>query len=154
MIIRRQYGGGVSGLLQRMIDAGKPKVYIGVPSSKNPTHKDSGLNMATLLAIHSLGAPSRGIPQRDAIRPPLMQNSRKYTELMAQGFANAFVNATDPREVYEKIGLVASNDVKQYFVEGNFTPLSQKTIDRKGSSKPLIDTGELRNSITWEVRDN
>jgi hypothetical protein len=30
--------------------------------------------------------------------------------------------------------------------------LKQSTIDRKGSSKPLIDTGELRNSISYEVK--
>ena len=71
---------------------------------------------------------------------------------MAQGFSNALKDKEKIAQVYEKIGLVASNDVKEYFVMGDFEPLKQKTIDRKGSSKPLIDTSELRNSITWEVR--
>ena len=44
--------------------------------------------------------------------------------------------------------LLAKNDKE----EMNFKSLNQKTIDRKGSSKPLVDTGELRNSITYEVR--
>ena len=151
MIIRKTYAGGVAGLIQRMKDIGKPKVYIGVPSSKNSIHKDSKINMATLLAIHALGVPTRNIPQRDPIRPPLMANSKRYTQLMAQGFSNALKDKEKIAQVYEKIGLVASNDVKEYFVMGDFEPLKQKTIDRKGSSKPLIDTSELRNSITWEV---
>ena len=79
MIIRKTYAGGVAGLIQRMKDIGKPKVYIGVPSSKNSIHKDSKINMATLLAIHALGVPTRNIPQRDPIRPPLMANSKRYT---------------------------------------------------------------------------
>ena len=83
MIIRRTYAGGVVGLIQRMIDAGKPKVYIGVPASKNGVH-EGGINMATLLEIHTLGAPSRGIPQRDPIRPPLTENAQRYVDLMAQ----------------------------------------------------------------------
>lgn len=152
MIIRKEYNGGLRGLFDRLRDIGKPKVYIGVPSSKNPIHKDSGINMATLLAIHTLGAPSKGIPQRDAIRPPLINNAQRYTDLMAQGIRNAIANKEDPSVVYEKIGIVASNDVKQYFIEGNFKPLADATVDRKGSSKPLIDTGELRSSITYEVR--
>lgn len=152
MIIRKTYGGGVKGLIDRIKDFGKPKVYIGVPSIKNPMHKDSGVNMATLLAIHTLGAPTRGIPARDALRPPLIANSKRYTDLIKQGLLNAKADGTDAKLVYEKIGLVASNDVKEYFVGGQFAPLKQATIDRKGSSKPLIDTGELRSSITYEVR--
>lgn len=151
MIIRKEYNGGLKGFLERFRDIGKPKVYIGVPASKNGMHK-GGINMATLLAIHVLGAPSRGIPQRDPLRPPLINNAQRYTDLMAQGIKNALADGTDPNVVYEKIGIVASNDVKDYFVSGNFKPLDQKTIDRKGSSKPLVDTGELRSSVTYEVR--
>lgn len=71
---------------------------------------------------------------------------------MAQGFRNAMADGTDPDVVYEKIGLQASSDVKDYIASGSFTPLKQKTIDRKGSSKPLMDTAEMMNSIGYEVR--
>lgn len=151
MIIRTEHNGGLKGFLERFREIGKPKVYIGVPASKNGMH-EGGINMATLLALHVLGAPSRGIPQRDPLRPPLINNAQRYTDLMAQGIKNALANSTDPNVVYEKIGIVASNDVKDYFVSGSFKPLDQKTIDRKGSSKPLVDTGELRSSITYEIR--
>jgi hypothetical protein len=30
--------------------------------------------------------------------------------------------------------------------------LNERTIERKGSSKPLIDTGRLKGSITHEIR--
>ena len=152
MIIRTEHNGGLKGFLERFKEIGKPKVYIGVPASKNGMH-EGGINMATLLAIHVLGAPSRGIPQRDPLRPPLIANAQRYTDLMAQGIKNALADGTDPNVVYEKIGIVAVNDVNDYFVNGSFKPLDQKTIDRKGSSKPLIDTEELRGAITYEVRN-
>ena len=151
MIIRTEHNGGLKGFLERFREIGKPKVYIGVPASKNGMH-EGGINMATLLAIHVLGAPSRGIPQRDPLRPPLIANAQRYSDLLALGLKNALSDGTDPKLVYEKIGIVATNDVYDYFVTGNFKPLNQKTIDRKGSSKPLIDTEELRGSITYEVR--
>lgn len=153
MIIRKEYNGGLKGFLERFREIGKPKVYIGVPASKNSIHKDSKINMATLLALHVLGAPSRGIPQRDPLRPPLVANAQRYTDLLALGLKNALANGTDPKLVYEKIGIVATNDVKDYFITGNFKALSEKTIKAKGSSKPLLDTGELRNSISYEVRN-
>ena len=152
MIIKKEYNGGLKGFLERFKEIGKPKVYIGVPASKNGMH-EGGINMATLLAIHVLGAPSRGIPQRDPLRPPLIANAQRYTDLLAMGLKNALSDGTDPKLVYEKIGIVAANDVKDYFITGNFKALSEKTIKAKGSSKPLIDTGELRNSISYEVRN-
>ena len=152
MIIRTEHNGGIKGFLERFKEIGKPKVYIGVPASKNGMH-EGGINMATLLALHVLGAPSRGIPQRDPLRPPLIANAQRYSDLLALGLKNALANGTDPKLVYEKIGIVATNDVYDYFVTGNFKPLNQKTIDRKGSSKPLIDTEELRGAITYEVRN-
>ena len=152
MIIKKEYNGGLKGFLERFREIGKPKVYIGVPTSKNGMH-EGGINMATLLALHVLGAPSRGIPQRDPLRPPLIANAQRYSDLLALGLKNALANGTDPKLVYEKIGIVAANDVKDYFITGNFKALSEKTIKAKGSSKPLIDTGELRNSISYEVRN-
>ena len=151
MIIRTEHNGGLKGFLERFREIGKPKVYIGVPASKNGMH-EGGINMATLLAIHVLGAPSRGIPQRDPLRPPLIANAQRYSDLLALGLKNALSDGTDPKIVYEKIGIVATNDVYDYFVTGNFKALSEKTIKAKGSSKPLIDSEELRGSITYEVR--
>ena len=152
MIIKTEHNGGLKGFLERFREIGKPKVYIRMHTSKNGMH-EGGINMATLLAIHVLGAPSRGIPQRDPLRPPLIANAQRYSDLLALGLKNALANGTDPKLVYEKIGIVATNDVKDYFITGNFKALSEKTIKAKGSSKPLVDTGELRNSISYEVRN-
>jgi len=150
MIIHKKYAGGVQGLLDRIRALGESKVYVGIPSSENA--RQGATNNATIAAVHELSAPSRGIPARPFLIPTMRNNAEKYTTLMAQGFRNALQDRTKASEVYEKIGLVASNDVKDYIVSGQFVPLKESTIDRKGSSKPLIDTGELRNSISYEVR--
>ena len=152
MIIRKEHNGGIKGFLERFKNIGKPKVYIGVPFKANVIHKDTKLNMATLLAIHCMGAPTRGIPKRDPLLPPLQENAKEYSRLLAQGIKNNLANGEPIEQAYEKLGLLATNDVKSYFVSGNFVPLKQSTIDAKGSSKPLIDSGELRNSISYEVR--
>lgn len=36
---------------------------------------------------------------------------------------------------------------------GTFAPNAPSTIERKGSSRPLIDTGQLRGAITYRVQD-
>ena len=150
MIIHKKYAGGVQGLLERIAALGEPKVYIGIPSIENPRH--GATNNATIAAVHELGAPSRGIPARPFLIPTMQNNADKYVRLMAQGFKAALQDKSQADEVYEKIGLVASSDVKDYIVSGQFVPLKQSTIDRKGSSKPLLDTAELRNSISYEIK--
>lgn len=57
-----------------------------------------------------------------------------------------------------KIGSYGSSEVKRGIVSGApggqaFQPLSPMTIARKGSSKPLIDKGDLLGSISYKVVD-
>ena len=56
------------------------------------------------------------------------------------------------------VGNYGTSEVKKGIVSGapggqKFAPLSPVTIARKGSSKPLIDKGDLVGSITYQVVD-
>ena len=53
-----------------------------------------------------------------------------------------------------RVGNYGASQVKRGIVNGNFTPNSPLTIARKGSSKPLIDKGDLVGSITYQVIDS
>ncbi len=55
-----------------------------------------------------------------------------------------------------RVGNYGASEVKKGIVSGSpggqtFAPLSPVTIARKGSSKPLIDKGDLVGSITYQV---
>ena len=186
-IIHKEHNGGVRGLLERISSLGVPNVYIGVPSSKNSTH-EGGINMATLVAVHELGAnikhsggtryqnkangnlakfvrndfvgPTSGvtgshtivIPERSFIRSTMKDNEKRYADLMLKGFRSVLRMESTVEVVYQKIGITISDDVKSKILTGSFVPLKPSTIKKKGSSKPLVDTGEMRNSISYEVR--
>jgi hypothetical protein len=56
-----------------------------------------------------------------------------------------------------KAGLIAESSVRKKINEGPFEPLAPKTLQerkRRGRTgeKPLIDTGQLRNSVTYVIR--
>ena len=52
-----------------------------------------------------------------------------------------------------KAGMIGRDACKKYITDGtHLAPNAPATIARKGSSTPLIDTGALLNSITYEVR--
>ena len=51
----------------------------------------------------------------------------------------------------EMIGLLFSSVIKVYAVSLN-SPLNHPyTVEQKGSSNPLVDTGDMIQSITYEV---
>ena len=58
-----------------------------------------------------------------------------------------------------RVGNYGASEVKKGIVSGapggqKFAPLSPVTIARKGSSKPLIDKGDLVGSVTYQVIDS
>ena len=67
------------------------------------------------------------------------------------------------RKIFEKeadvsaggamIGEVAAAQVKKYIRDGEHAPISAATADRKGSPKPLIDTGQMINSVTFALKE-
>lgn len=50
------------------------------------------------------------------------------------------------------VGERAREAVQKAIREGEYAPLAASTVARKGSSVPLIDTGRLVNSVTFEIR--
>jgi hypothetical protein len=50
-----------------------------------------------------------------------------------------------------RFGEFAQDGIKSFIRTGTFTSNADRTIQRKKSSQPLIDTGTMRNSVRYEV---
>ena len=60
------------------------------------------------------------------------------------------------KDIAEAIGLTAIMHIQEAFQTdgfGEWKPNSPFTIAQKGSAKPLVDTGELRKHVTYEVEE-
>lgn len=125
----------------------KKDVFVGIPEEANKSLEDQpSFNMATLAAVLEFG--NDHIPERPFLRQTLNDNREKYVSM----FVNLFKKGVEPEKIYEQLALIAQADVQENIVRGNWVPNNPKTIKRKGSSKPLIDTGKLRQSIKGVVR--
>lgn len=139
-------GRGVKALLDRFERLRQKAVYVGVPAEHNPPV--AKFNMASLAAVLEFGSADGRIPPRPFLRQTLAENQQKYADL----FADLFKQGKAPNAIYETIALIAQGDVQQNIVNGGWVPNAPSTIKRKGSSKPLIDTGRLRQSVRGVVR--
>lgn len=133
--------GSTGKLKKRLLDAAKSQV-----------------NNAELMYIHSHGSQLKGIPARPVIEPAIAAPGNK--ELIAaelEQAAKAAMEGSQAKMVQflNRAGLVAQNACRKWFTDprNNWAPNKPSTIKAKGSSRPLIDTGELRKSITYVVSD-
>jgi phage gpG-like protein len=104
--------------------------------------------------VHEFGSPERGIPERPFLRTTIQANKGKYVQLNRKNLVAVLNKTMTVEQALGQLGAVAAGDVQAQIASGGFAPLKAATIKRKGSSKPLIDTGQLRQSITWELSND
>lgn len=148
----------VSEVLQAISRLVAKDVLVGVPESKTERKDDEPINNATLAYIHEFGSPAANIPARPFLMPGIANAQDKVTERFKKAATAALDgNSQKADQQLNQAGLVAADAVQVKINTGPFKELSERTIDereRRGrtGTKPLIDTGQLRNSITYVVR--
>ena len=134
-------------LIDQLKASGEKAVYVGFPAEFNEKVEGSdNFNLASLAAVLEFG--NEHIPSRPFLRQTLAENQEKYTAL----FVKLFESGVSIEQIYEQIALIAQGDVQQNIVNGEWTANAPSTIKRKKSSKPLIDTGKLRQSVKGIVK--
>ena len=148
-VIVKDFDGKFLDRLKKALTGKRERIVkVGIPS----TAKESdGGSTALIAAVHEYGAPDKGIDERAFLRTGLQKNLGRYKALNEQNLKKVINGGMSVDDALGRLGLMASSDVKDHIRDGSFAPLDPKTIKRKGSSKPLIDTGQMRQSITFEI---
>ena len=130
--------------------AGPRTVKVGFPAG-NPAVDKAIWNEFGTRGGASGGGWGGPIPERPFMRNAMRNNSKKYIEAMRSSAAKLIEGKTTLRTVMQKLGIVASGDIQKEITTLTTPANSPVTIALKGSSKPLIDTGEMRASVTFKV---
>lgn len=144
-------GAGLKALEARIREMGKKKVVVGVPAATDGVRKD-GLSNATIAAAHEFGVPGH-IPERSFLRSTLGENKDKAAKLLVRELKGDISQGDFSGRAFAIVGEKLSGEVKRKIQSGIEPALDPETVKRKGSSKPLIDSGNLLQSITYEVRE-
>lgn len=78
-------------------------------------------------------------------------NKARILDMLNVTATNLLAGKLTNEKAMRLIGLQIVGDIKQRIANGLQPPNAESTIARKGSSTPLIDTGQFRNSIASEV---
>lgn len=102
--------------------------------------------------IREHGSPAYRVPPRPFLEPGI----EKHLDLVESGMKAALqdvLDGGDGRAQRERLGATMAAKVQAYFQEDNgWPPNAPSTIKKKGSAQPLVDTGALRQSITYIIR--
>jgi hypothetical protein len=172
-------GPGADAVISGLKNLQRNRVYVGVPDEaageRQEAIRKSAQSMragrrqrhvaaaakgsvtdAQLLYIHTHGSPLRGIPARPVIEPALEVSDNKESitgELKQAATAALDGKKAETKKFMRRAGQDAENRVKKWFMDprNGWAPNKPSTVKAKGSSRPLIDTAQMRNSIKFIV---
>jgi hypothetical protein len=152
---------GYAKLIRQLKSLGGEGIYgkAGVIGEKAATEheakgaNDEPLTNAELALIHEFGAPAAAIPERSFIRESFDRSHPKYDENMRKLVGAIFDGKITLERAMGLLSKQVAQDIQAYIREGSGVPPpnAPATIAAKGSSRPLVDTGQLVGAITNAV---
>jgi len=132
------------------------RVRVGILSDAPKDAQDgeaSGQTLLEVAAVHEFGAPAAGIPQRSFIRGTVDEKEGEIVAAQAALARRIVQGKVDGPTAGAQLGAKVKGFVQQRIAQGIEPALAPETVERKGSSKQLVDTGQLRSSITFVVEE-
>lgn len=152
---------GLDKLIKMLGTKNRPFVRVGilgvnatavhVPEDGTPT----GITTAEIGAIHEFGGPKTVI--RSWLRMPLSTRLNGALEAsgMLKGATFREVMKTGDIEPWlVNMGIVAESVIGEAFDTGGFGEWKPSQMDRKKNEQTLVETQQLRNAVTSEVKNN
>lgn len=144
--------------LQRVLKAlkGKPPIArVGIlGNSAVRSDAKAGPNNATIGTWHEFGTPF--LPVRSFLRVPISENLQKELEKSGAFTPEALAEVVKQKSLrpwVEKMAVLAEGIVSDAFNTGGFGKWKPSDMTRKRVKQTLVETQQLRNSITSEVKD-
>lgn len=143
----------VKEALERMREAGRKSVYVGlVGPTATALHPDgNGLTVAEVGALNYYGHGH--VPARPFLDVGLQRGADKMAAVQEAAARAVAEGRRTVDQALNAVGLVAQGVIQEAIADGAVPPPNApSTIKAKKSSKPLVDSGVLRQSITFVVR--
>lgn len=148
----------VAEVIQAISKLAKKDVLVGIPDSA-PGRNDGPISNAAIGYIQETGSPANNIPARPFLIPGVKDAQKDIAARFGAGAKQALSgNGTAAEASLHAAGLIGQNAARRKINNGPFEPLKESTLAarrRRGrtGTRPLIDTGQLRNSLTYVIRD-
>lgn len=107
---------------------------------------DSSVDLLDVALWNELGTSTA--PSRPFLRQSVDNNESKISAFCQAQLKALLAGRTTAEEVLKKTAVFMKGLVQEAIKDGNFPANAPSTVKKKGSEKPLIDTGHMRQSVT------
>lgn len=130
----------------------KTFALVGFPGDL-PMHKDSDMTIPEIAAVNEFGTLDGRIPSRPFMRNAADNKSNKsqFYKILGRELGKIEDTKQTAKGALRSAGEWYIGVLKTAIKKGPFKPNAESTKAKKGSSTPLIDTGQMRNSITSRI---
>lgn len=90
------------------------------------------------------------IPERSFLRTGHDENFERVLKQTERAISQVLIGSMSEDDMLDLYGQQMATAIKTYLRDLKQPPNHPYTVEQKGSSNPLVDTGDLVESITWE----
>lgn len=130
--------------MQKLADS---EIHVGFQRGDDPY--DDGTDLVDVAAYNELGSSDR------PARPFMKQSFENHEDELKAACGHAFKtvsNGGTTEAALKQLGAFAKALVQTEIRDGEFEPNKESTIKKKGSDRPLIDTGHMRQSVNFVIK--
>lgn len=138
---------GYKDLLERAKMHGVIKV--GILTADADKAYDDAVTVLQVAMWNEFG--TEHIPERSFLRAWFDENESKCREAVKRMASSVLAGKYKPEQALQLVAQRFVGEIQKRMAQGVPPPNAASTIARKGSDKPLIDTGQLRSSISYVV---
>ena len=142
---------GYKALAKQVFGIKKPLVNVGIHAAEGSKIPKGG--KATVLEYGTYNEFGLGVPERSFIRGTADAKGKEWRDFAASRMRLVIKGELTKEQALEQMGLRFQSNMQKRISDGISPPNAPSTIAKKGSSKPLIDTGTLRSSITYSIKE-
>lgn len=114
-------------------------------------HGEGAVTVLQVAAFNEFGTAT--IPERSFIRAWFDEHEGELRKEFAALMRNVVEGKRTREQILELLGQRCVGQIQQRIAAGISPANAPSTVRRKGSSTPLIDTGVLRSSISYRVKE-
>jgi len=140
---------GYAKLTRAVFGFRKPKVTVGVHAEDGAASHGDATTVLDVAIANEFGTET--IPERSFIRAWVDEHRDEARGWLAVLMAQVVAGKITREIALERWGQKIQGEIQKRIAQGIPPPNAPETIARKGSSTPLIDTGQLRSSIRYKV---
>lgn len=143
---------GYKKLVETVFGLGKPKITVGIFEAEgNAKVGDDELTLIQVAIWNEFGTDDGHVPARSFIRAWFDENAEKCREATRAMMQAVVAGKYTKEQALELLGQRFVAEIQKRIARGIDPPNAESTIKMKGSSTPLINTGQLRSGITYKT---